>query len=92
MGVSRLSLGVENFDDTSWKSTDGHHSKEIARAYGYAGRSGFRRSHRPDRRMVEETEANWKECVRKTIELSPDSVTIYRWRSPTTRHLPEDEG
>src|SRR5256886_7791882 len=32
--------------------------------------------------MVEETEANWRECVRKTIELSPDSVTVYEMEIP----------
>ena len=32
--------------------------------------------------MVEETEANWRECVRKTIEMSPDSVTIYQMEIP----------
>ena len=32
--------------------------------------------------MVEETEANWRECVRKTIEMSPDSVTIYQMEVP----------
>ena len=32
--------------------------------------------------MVEETEANWRECVRKTIEMSPDSVTIYEMEIP----------
>ena len=32
--------------------------------------------------MVEETEANWRENVRKTIEMSPDSVTIYQMEVP----------
>jgi len=32
--------------------------------------------------MVEETDANWRECVRKTIEMSPDSVTIYEMEIP----------
>ncbi|HEV8541335.1 MAG TPA: coproporphyrinogen III oxidase, partial [Verrucomicrobiae bacterium] len=32
--------------------------------------------------MVEETEANWRENVRKTIELAPDSVTIYQMEIP----------
>ena len=32
--------------------------------------------------MVEETESNWRECVRKTIEMSPDSVTIYEMEIP----------
>jgi oxygen-independent coproporphyrinogen-3 oxidase len=32
--------------------------------------------------MVGETTANWRECVRKTIELDPDSVTIYQMEVP----------
>jgi oxygen-independent coproporphyrinogen-3 oxidase len=32
--------------------------------------------------MVEETEPNWRECVRKTIEMSPDSVTVYEMEIP----------
>jgi oxygen-independent coproporphyrinogen-3 oxidase len=31
---------------------------------------------------VGETTANWRECVRKTIELDPDSVTIYQMEVP----------
>ncbi len=32
--------------------------------------------------MVEETEANWRDCVRQAIEMSPDSVTIYQMEIP----------
>lgn len=32
--------------------------------------------------MVGETWDNWKECVRKTLELSPDSVTVYQMELP----------
>ncbi len=32
--------------------------------------------------MVGETNDNWRECVRKTIELDPDSVTIYQMEVP----------
>src|ERR1043166_8388610 len=84
MGVSRLSLGGENFDDHILEINGrAHHSKEIARAYSYAREIGFPQIHIDlIAGMVEETEANWKECVRKTIELSPDSVTIYEMEIP----------
>lgn len=84
MGVSRLSLGVENFDDHILEINGrAHHSKEIARAYSYAREIGFPQINIDlIAGMVEETEANWKECVRKTIELSPDSVTIYEMEIP----------
>ena len=32
--------------------------------------------------MVEETGENWRDCIRKTIDLSPDSVTIYQMEIP----------
>jgi len=84
IGVTRLSLGVENFDDHILEINGrAHHSKEIARAYAYARQVGFPQINIDlIAGMVEETEANWRECVRKTIELSPDSVTIYEMEIP----------
>ena len=84
LGVTRLSLGVENFDDHILEINGrAHHSKEIARAYAYAREIGFQQINLDlIAGMVEETEANWRECVRKTIELSPDSVTIYEMEIP----------
>ncbi len=84
MGVTRLSLGVENFDDHILAINGrAHHSKEIARAYGYARELGFPQINIDlIAGMVEETEANWRENVRKTIEMAPDSVTIYQMEVP----------
>ena len=84
MGVTRLSLGVENFDDHILEINGrAHHSKEIARAYAYARELGFAQINIDlIAGMVEETEANWRENVRKTIAMSPDSVTIYQMEVP----------
>lgn len=84
MGVTRLSLGVENFDDHILEINGrAHHSKEIARAYGFARELGFPQINIDlIAGMVEETEANWRECVRKTVEMQPDSVTIYQMEVP----------
>jgi oxygen-independent coproporphyrinogen-3 oxidase len=84
LGITRLSLGVENFDDHILEINGrAHHSKEIARAYAYARQVSFPQINIDlIAGMVEETEANWKECVRKTIEMSPDSVTIYEMEIP----------
>ena len=84
MGVTRLSLGVENFDDHILEINGrAHKSKEIARAYGYARELGFPQINIDlIAGMVEETDANWRECIRKTIELAPDSVTIYEMEIP----------
>jgi oxygen-independent coproporphyrinogen III oxidase len=84
LGITRLSLGVENFDDHILEINGrAHHSKEIARAYAYAREIGFPQINIDlIAGMVEETEANWRECIRKTIEMSPDSVTIYEMEIP----------
>jgi oxygen-independent coproporphyrinogen-3 oxidase len=84
LGVTRLSLGVENFDDHILEINGrAHHSKEIARAYAYARQVGFPQINIDlIAGMVEETDANWRECIRKTIEFQPDSVTIYEMEIP----------
>src|SRR5579872_1627323 len=84
LGVTRLSLGVENFDDHILEINGrAHHSKEIARAYGYARELDFPQINIDlIAGMVEETDANWRECIRKTIEMAPDCVTIYEMEVP----------
>ena len=84
MGVTRLSLGVENFDDSVLEVNGrAHHSKEIARAYSYAREVGFPQINIDlIAGMLEETEDNWRECIRKTIAMAPDSVTIYEMEVP----------
>jgi oxygen-independent coproporphyrinogen III oxidase len=84
MGVTRLSLGVENFSDHVLEINGrAHHSKEIARAYAFARELDFPQINIDlIAGMVEETEENWRECVRRTIEMSPDSVTIYQMEIP----------
>ena len=84
MGVTRLSLGVENLDDHILEINGrAHHTKEIARAYAFARELEFPQINIDlIAGMVEETEANWRENVRKTIEMSPDSVTIYQMEVP----------
>jgi oxygen-independent coproporphyrinogen-3 oxidase len=84
LGITRLSLGVENFDDHILEINGrAHHSREIARAYASARAMGFPQINVDlIAGMVEETEENWSECVRKVIEMSPDSVTIYEMEVP----------
>lgn len=84
MGVTRLSLGIENFSDHILEINGrAHRSKEVYRAYGYARELGFPQINIDlIAGMVEETDANWADCVKKTIELSPDSVTIYQMEVP----------
>ena len=84
LGVTRLSLGIENFDDQILKTNGrAHASKEIDRAYTFARSIGFPQINIDlIAGMVGETEENWRECIRKTILLDPDSVTIYQMEVP----------
>lgn len=84
LGVTRLSLGVENFSDAVLEENGrAHLSKEIYRAWEWIARVGF-----PNVNidliagMVGETWDNWRANIAKTIELSPDSVTIYQLELP----------
>ncbi len=84
LGVTRLSLGVENFSDHILDINGrAHRSREILRAYHFARQFGFPQINIDlIAGMVEETAENWRECVRQTIALAPDSVTIYQMEIP----------
>jgi oxygen-independent coproporphyrinogen-3 oxidase len=84
MGVSRLSLGVENFDDRILELNGrAHRSPEIERVYHAARAMEFPQINIDlIAGMLGETDANWSACVRRTLELEPDSVTIYQMELP----------
>src|SRR5437868_2379656 len=84
LGVTRLSLGIENFSDKILEENGrAHLSAEIYRAYAWARDLQFDQINIDlIAGMVGETWDNWRDCVRKTIELSPDSVTIYQMELP----------
>ena len=84
LGITRLSLGVEHFDDAILRTNGrAHLSRETYRSYEYARRIGFRQINIDlIAGMLNETEAGWKDCVRKAIELEPDCVTIYQMEIP----------
>ena len=84
IGTTRLSLGVENFDDQVLKENGrAHLSPEIHRSWEWIREIGF-----PNVNidlisgMVGETWENWQQNIRQTIELSPESVTIYQMELP----------
>jgi oxygen-independent coproporphyrinogen-3 oxidase len=84
LGITRLSLGVENFTDAILEGNGrAHLSREIFRAWDWIQQAGF-----PNVNidlisgMVGETWDNWKDNIRRTIDLSPESVTIYQMELP----------
>jgi oxygen-independent coproporphyrinogen-3 oxidase len=84
IGVTRLSLGVENFSDELLELNGrAHRSPEIFKAYDQARALGFAQINIDlIAGMLGETEDNWQVCVQKTLELSPDSITIYQMELP----------
>jgi oxygen-independent coproporphyrinogen-3 oxidase len=84
MGVTRLSLGIENFNPAILEFNGrAHLEEEIYRAYGWAREVGFEQINIDlIAGMVGETWDNWRECVQKTLALSPESITIYQMELP----------
>jgi oxygen-independent coproporphyrinogen-3 oxidase len=84
LGVTRLSLGIENFNDRILEENGrAHLSAEIYRAYAWARELKFDQINIDlIAGMVGETWENWRQCVAKTVELAPDSVTIYQMELP----------
>ena len=92
LGVTRLSLGVENFDDRILELNGrAHRSAEIFTAYDQARSLGFPQVNIDlIAGMLGETDANWEACVRRTLELSPDSITIYHMELPFNTTISKD--
>jgi oxygen-independent coproporphyrinogen-3 oxidase len=92
IGVTRLSLGVENYNDRILELNGrAHRSPEIARVYSDARDLGFPQINIDlIAGMLGETDENWSECVRRTVELAPDSVTIYQMELPYNTTISKD--
>ncbi|MBX3419105.1 MAG: coproporphyrinogen III oxidase family protein [Pirellulaceae bacterium] len=84
LGVTRLSLGVENFSDRILEENGrAHLSKEVYRAWEWITKIGFANVNIDlIAGMVGEDWDNWRDNIARTIELTPDSVTIYQLELP----------
>jgi len=84
IGVTRLSLGIESFvDDVLRENGRAHVSTEIYRTLPWIRELGFEQLNIDlIAGMVGETWDTWRESVRKTVEVEPDSVTIYQMELP----------
>jgi len=84
VGVTRLSLGVENFDDEILRENGrAHETKEIDRCLPWIREQRFDQLNIDlIAGMVGETTERWRETVAKAIDLGPDSVTIYQMELP----------
>jgi oxygen-independent coproporphyrinogen III oxidase len=92
LGVSRLSLGVENFSDRILELNGrAHRTPEIDRVYRFARAIGFPQVNIDlIAGMLGETDENWAACIRRTLELEPDSVTIYQMELPYNTTISRD--
>lgn len=92
LGVTRLSLGVENFsDEILARNGRAHRAAEIARAWAAARRLGFPQINIDlIAGMLGETDANWRDCIARTLALEPDSVTIYQMELPFNTAISAD--
>jgi oxygen-independent coproporphyrinogen III oxidase len=84
IGVTRLSLGIEHFDDQILEANGrAHLSPEIYRAYNWAREVGFPQINIDlIAGMVGETEEKWRDTVQRALELEADSITIYQMELP----------
>lgn len=84
IGVTRISLGVENMDDKILELNGrAHTTKEIDRVAPWIRELGFDQvNHDLIAGMVGETWETWKETVQKTLEMDPDCVTVYQMELP----------
>jgi oxygen-independent coproporphyrinogen III oxidase len=92
LGVTRLSLGIENFDDRILELNGrAHRSPEIGQAFRHARSLAFPQINIDlIAGMLGETEENWRDCIRKTLALEPDSVTIYQMELPYNTTISKD--
>ena len=84
IGVTRLSLGAEHFnDDLLVRNGRAHLSAEIYDVYDLARQVDFQQINIDlIAGMVGETEAKWRDTVAKALSLQPDSLTIYQMELP----------
>ncbi len=84
IGITRVSLGVENFNDEILKENGrAHLSPEIDRAYDWIQQVGFPQVNIDlIAGMVGETDENWGRCVERALSMNADNVTVYQMELP----------
>lgn len=84
IGITRVSLGVESFNDAILEENGrAHLSPEIMKAYGWIRQVGFPQVNIDlIAGMIGETDENWHRNIDKAIEMEPDNITIYQMELP----------
>jgi oxygen-independent coproporphyrinogen-3 oxidase len=84
IGTTRLSLGIEHFDDEILALNGrAHKSPEVFMAYDWAREIGFDQINVDlIAGMLGDTESTWKCTVDRALALQPDSLTVYQMELP----------
>ncbi|GIX04796.1 MAG: coproporphyrinogen III oxidase [Planctomycetaceae bacterium] len=92
IGITRVSLGVENFNDTILEANGrAHQSAEIFRAYEWIQQVGFPQVNIDlIAGMIGETDENWQRCIEQVKQMQPDNITIYQMELPYNTLISQD--
>jgi len=84
LGVTRLSLGIENFNDHILELNNrAHRSQQVGNAYDWAKDAGFQQINIDlIAGMLGETDSNWRHNIDTLLKMKPDAVTIYQMEVP----------
>jgi oxygen-independent coproporphyrinogen-3 oxidase len=84
LGVTRLSLGVEHFNDKILELNGrAHRTKEIYKVHPLIKEQNFDQLNIDlIAGLIGESWENWKDTVEKTIDYDPDSITVYQLELP----------
>lgn len=91
-GVTRLSMGVQSFDDALLRLNGRVHlAEDVVRAFSLLRQTDFAWVNLDLMcGLLGETEAQWRESIRRVIALAPDGVTIYQTEIPHNTQLYRD--
>ena len=94
MGVTRLSLGVESFDDRVLEENGrAHLSRQVYLAFAAARAAGLPQINLDlIDGLLGDSEESWDRSVEETIALGPESITIYQMELPRNALLSRELG
>lgn len=92
VGITRISMGVQSFDDELLRLNGRMHlAADVCRAYATLQEVGFGWINLDLMcGMLGESEQSWRNSVRRILELAPDSITIYQTEIPRNTQLYRD--
>ncbi|XAM00194.1 coproporphyrinogen-III oxidase family protein [Phycisphaeraceae bacterium D3-23] len=92
LGVTRLSLGIENFNDEILELNNrAHRSQQVGNAYDWAKDAGFQQINIDlIAGMLGETDENWRRNIDTLVEMKPEAVTIYQMEVPYNTTIYKD--